>query len=81
MASTIEPEVNTDKVLEENQVTAQETDETPSTSTTTRTAGQTAIGAKLVKKLETLGMCSSIKWGFRSTLINFSSKFQRKQTK
>ncbi|CAF1191047.1 unnamed protein product [Adineta ricciae] len=52
MASTIEPEVNTDKLSEENQVTAQETDETP--STTTRTAGQTAIGAKLVKKLETL---------------------------
>lgn len=60
MASTIEPEVNMDKSSEENQITTQETDETPSTTTTTRTAGQTAIGAKLVKKLETLGMCFSI---------------------
>ena len=37
------------------------TDESQSktSSTTTRTAGQTAIGAKLVKKLETLGISIS----------------------
>ncbi len=36
------------------------TDESQSkSSTTTRTAGQTAIGAKLVKKLETLGISSA----------------------
>lgn len=34
-----------------------------SSVTTTRTAGQTAIGAKLVKKLETLGI-ASIKYLF-----------------
>jgi hypothetical protein len=56
MASTIESEINENISLEQIQISSDEqtnTDESPATTTTTpRTAGQTAIGAKLVKKLE-----------------------------
>jgi hypothetical protein len=41
-----------------------------STTTTTRIAGQTAIGAKLVKKLETLGIFST---NYQFSLINYFS--------
>jgi hypothetical protein len=58
MASTIESETNENTSLDDqNQIPSDEqinTDESP-TTTTPRTVGQTAIGAKLVKKLETLG--------------------------
>jgi hypothetical protein len=73
MASNIESETNENVTFDTNQISSDEqltqiieainedtnTDESPSI-TTTRTPGQTAIGAKLVKKLETLGN-SSIK--------------------
>jgi hypothetical protein len=55
MASTIESEINENISLEQIQISSDEqtnTDESPATTTTPRTAGQTAIGAKLVKKLE-----------------------------
>jgi hypothetical protein len=57
MASTIESETNENTSFDQNQIPSDEqinTDESP-TITTPRTAGQTAIGAKLVKKLETIG--------------------------
>ncbi len=73
MASNIESETNENVTFDTNQISSDEqltqiieainedtnTDESPSI-TTARTPGQTAIGAKLVKKLETLGN-SSIK--------------------
>ena len=67
MTSTIEPETNENVPLESNETSSDQqltqindsnTDESSST-TTTRTSGQTAIGAKLVKKLETLGILSN----------------------
>ena len=58
MASTIESEINENLSLDQIQISSDEqtnTDESPAATTTTpRTAGQTAIGAKLVKKLEKL---------------------------
>jgi hypothetical protein len=65
MASNTEPETN--QISSDEQLTQiidlinEDTniDESP-TLTTTRTPGQTAIGAKLVKKLETLGILSKI---------------------
>ncbi|UJR07855.1 hypothetical protein I4U23_012138 [Adineta vaga] len=61
MASTIEPEGNAENLSDENQLAidqqlTQENDKDESSTTatsSTRTSGQTAIGAKLVKKLET----------------------------
>ncbi|CAF1354559.1 unnamed protein product [Adineta steineri] len=71
MTSNSESEVNENVLSDLNQTPAEQqpiqvddsnnenlnTDESPST-TTTRTSGQTAIGAKLVKKLETLAASS-----------------------
>jgi hypothetical protein len=46
-----------------------------STITTTRTAGQTAIGAKLVKKLETFGISSTNSVFSSNQIFLFSCKF------
>ena len=58
MASTIESETNENTSFDQNKIPSSDeqinTDESP-TITTPRTAGQTAIGAKLVKKLEEIG--------------------------
>jgi hypothetical protein len=50
-----------------------------SSSTTTRTAGQTTIGAKLVKKLETLGIFSTK--NFFSPINDFSLAANSKENK
>lgn len=53
-------------------------DESQSKSSTNRTTGQTAIGAKLVKKLETLGRSSNEIFFFVYPSFYFSCKFKRK---
>jgi len=55
MASSTESETN--QISSDEHLTDTNTDESP-TLTTSRIPGQTAIGAKLVKKLETLGISS-----------------------
>jgi hypothetical protein len=71
--SNIDSEINENISFDSNQISSDEqfsqiidsinlsatnTDESPLT-TSTRTPGQTAIGAKLVKKLETFGILSN----------------------
>ncbi len=72
MASTIESEINENVSFGSNQISSDEqftqiidsinkdtnTDESPSIAATNRTPGQTAIGAKVLKKLETFGISS-----------------------
>ena len=65
MSSIVESETN--ETISSDQIPSEEQVNTDESPTTSRTAGQTAIGAKLVKKLETLGESFDQRTSFSNT--------------